>query len=124
MNLSKILNGAQRDDQRRHFLRNGSPVYPDYMTLEDDNMLFLSTIVRIEHEGEWYAVHFIESTSSNEELKGLKRLMKKVYMFQVLGTIQPDMEDHFGRKLYPKDQQISEETRLSEALNLKRKSDV
>ena len=118
-NLGSIIAAAQQADHRRESLRRSSPYYPDYIVREDQGVTYVSTILRMEKGGKWYAIHFIESDvrKDPEELL-LDRLMRNVYLFQQLGTIDSNFKDPLGREIYPLDENQQPETkRMEELLN-------
>lgn len=126
-NLGSIIASAQQSDRRREYLRRTSPYYPDYIILEDEGIMYISTILRMEKDGKWYKVHFIETGMQRETEKEMltrsikkiyTRFIKKIYIFQQLGTIDPNLKDPLGRVIFPLDEnQQPEPQRMEELLN-------
>lgn len=110
-------------------LERQAPYWPEYIFKKvrgrnpDVFEIYATTKLRMEHEGEWYTNHHVESvfvnrriddtTEKEAKLKAIKLLTRSVYLWQRFGKVC-DLTDSEGERINPKDKlQQSEEERLN-----------
>jgi len=101
--IDKIVKETTSFKERIAELKEKSSYYPEVVIEEypndhpeSDRVVFASTLVRIERDGKWYAVHCVESvvpTKTTSEKHLLIRLMDSVHKLQHLYKITGQFED-------------------------------
>lgn len=86
-------------------LKERSGYFPDIILEQHKDILYASTLVRVEHDSKWWAVHIVDSIIPNKKFKELLlNIIEKAHLTQFL-YIPNGMEDI-------DDCQLSEQDRL------------
>lgn len=113
MSLQQILRQAHNHDLIRGDLRRRSPLFPKWIEEEREGVVYFSTILRKEHEGEWYIEHHLSSFIETPKVdihQGRQDFLGQIYLSILVGKIDPELETLDGRRLWEVDENQKSET--------------
>lgn len=112
MCINKILEEANLFHINTKRLRELSPYYPEiYYEIEDDNNIVASTIIRKQHDSEWYDIHLVKRNDDLERLKDFTHA--EAYKIILFYIVSPTYVNNRGEKINKLSKtQISEKERL------------